>query len=398
MMKHFGLIVMGACAVVALLGPGLAAPEPAVPCSPAAPCVTTVMTGLDNPRDLAFGPKGALYVTEAGHGGDGPCAVGELDLRVCYGPTGAVSRLLHGVQERFATGLPSAAINDPRFPNRLGQAASGPQGLSFHGGKAYVAIGLRQDPAFRAEAPEFAGLGRLVRLDKKGDWKFVADVAAYEAEANPDGDSVASNPYGVLAEPGSRLVVDASANALFRVAANGEVSTVAAFLLGTRAGRPPTTESVPTSIAVGPDGAYYVGELTGVPNATWPAGVYRVVPGEAPQVPPHLDGFKMILDIAFDDEGNLYVVEFGTVPGTTFLRSGDLIQVAPDHTRTPVVIGLEQPTSVAVGPDGSLYVSIRGNTRGALGEVLRIDRGDDDEADDDDDDDGDGDGDDDDEG
>ena len=54
-----------------------------------------VMSGLDNPRGLAFGPQGALYVAEAGRGGPGPCIV----LRgapQCYGPTGAVSRLWHG--------------------------------------------------------------------------------------------------------------------------------------------------------------------------------------------------------------------------------------------------------------------------------------------------------------
>jgi hypothetical protein len=72
----------------------------------AAASVTTVMTGLDNPRGLAVGPEGALYVAEAGRGGPGPCVV----LRgtpQCYGPTGAASRLWHGVQERIATGLPS---------------------------------------------------------------------------------------------------------------------------------------------------------------------------------------------------------------------------------------------------------------------------------------------------
>ena len=32
-----------------------------------------VMSGLDNPRGLAIGPLGALYVAEAGRGGAGPC-------------------------------------------------------------------------------------------------------------------------------------------------------------------------------------------------------------------------------------------------------------------------------------------------------------------------------------
>src|ERR1043166_8121120 len=68
--------------------------------APAARTTTTtvVMTGLVNPRGLAIGPEGAIYVVEAGHGGTGPCAV----LRgnsYCLGPSGAVSRLFHGEQE-----------------------------------------------------------------------------------------------------------------------------------------------------------------------------------------------------------------------------------------------------------------------------------------------------------
>ena len=33
--------------------------------------VSVVMSGLDSPRGLAFGPEGALYVTEAGRGAVG---------------------------------------------------------------------------------------------------------------------------------------------------------------------------------------------------------------------------------------------------------------------------------------------------------------------------------------
>ena len=48
-------------------------PEPARVRKPASsgPSVTTYATGLTNPRGLAFGPDGNLYVAEAGVGGDG---------------------------------------------------------------------------------------------------------------------------------------------------------------------------------------------------------------------------------------------------------------------------------------------------------------------------------------
>jgi len=98
--------------------------------------VEVVMSGLDSPRGLAFGPQGALYVAEAGRGGaglDNPfCFSGPFGGTRCYGPTGAVSRLWHGVQERVAPGLPSHA-------NPNGNRADGPHDISLLGvGTAYV--------------------------------------------------------------------------------------------------------------------------------------------------------------------------------------------------------------------------------------------------------------------
>jgi hypothetical protein len=38
-------------------------------------------------------------------------------------------------------------------------------------------------------------------------------------------------------------------------------------------------EAVPTAVAVGPDGAYYVSELTGFPFSKGAARIWRVAPG-----------------------------------------------------------------------------------------------------------------------
>ena len=76
--------------------------------SPAsAQTITTVMSGLDSPRGLAFGPEGGLYVTEAGEGiATGPCAAVAAGSN-CYSETGKITRLYRGKQERIVTGLPS---------------------------------------------------------------------------------------------------------------------------------------------------------------------------------------------------------------------------------------------------------------------------------------------------
>ena len=209
-----------------------------------------------------------------------------------------------------------------------------------------------------------------MHVSASGGWRPIADVAAYEFAANPAGGPLDSNPYGLVAEPGSRVVADAGANALLRVAANGTISTLA--VLPTRVNPtpigPPFIESVPTAVAVGPDGAYYVSELTGVPFAAGLANIYRVVPGQAPTVA--WSGFTTVIDIAFGPDGSLYVLEHSTGP-VFFALPGRLIKVAPDGTRTTVIDGLTRPGSVAVGPDGSLYVSNRSTSIGT-GEVLRI--------------------------
>jgi len=344
------------------------------------PQMVPVASGLDNPRGLAFGPEGALYVTEAGRGTTDPnpdpatCFDGP-EGPVCYGATGAVTRILNGQQERIASGLPSLAN-----PAEHGDFAIGPQDIAFRGrGNAQVVVGLGANPAVRDADSRLAGLGQLVQLPASGAWRNVADMAAYEADANPDGGEEDSNPYGVLNMAGARLVVDAGANALLRVRANGNISTLAVFpdrlvdappFLGLPPGTQIPMQSVPTSVVMGPDGAYYVGELTGFPFPLDGARIYRVVPGQAPQI--YAEGFTNVIDIAFGQDGSLYVLEFATNSLLSGDPTGALIRINPDGTRDIVAsAGLVFPAGVAVGPDGGLYVSNYGAFAGA-GQVVRI--------------------------
>src|SRR5688572_18805091 len=74
--------------------------------------IEPVIGGLVNPRGLGFGPDGALYVAEAGSGGGGPCYTSGAAVNVCYGPTGAVTRITLGetpAKTRIIQGLPSVA-------------------------------------------------------------------------------------------------------------------------------------------------------------------------------------------------------------------------------------------------------------------------------------------------
>ena len=322
----------------------------------AAPTVEVVMRGLDNPRGLAFGPEGGLYVVEAGRGGTGPCQTLRGMLQ-CYGATGAVTRLWGGKQERVVTDLPSQV--DP-----AGQSV-GAQDISFQGrGGAYITVGFGGNPALRGNfGPDGSLFGSLVHAPASGKWKVIADVSAHETRSNPAGGPIDSNPFGVVAEPGGRVVTDAGGNDLLRIAANGAISTLAVFPRTAR-----NLDSVPTGLTVGPDGNYYVGELTGAPFHAGDARIYRVVPGSAPAI--ILTGFKAVLDVSFGPDGSLYVVEFAG--GATGLGlPGRLIRVLPDLTREVVLDGLDHPTSVIVDDDGTIYVTNRGVSIGN-GEVLKI--------------------------
>src|SRR5512145_2779530 len=92
----------------------------------AQPNVTVVMSGLDNPRGLAFGPEGALYVAQAGRGGNGTCVINGAGEEVCFGLTGKISRIWRGQLEDLITGLPSLAAEG-------GNGASGPVDVTFQG-------------------------------------------------------------------------------------------------------------------------------------------------------------------------------------------------------------------------------------------------------------------------
>ena len=172
-----------------------------------------------------------------------------------------------------------------------------------------------------------------------GNVTQVADLGAFEADVNPDGGDVDSNPFKVAALPGRRaLVADAAANALLIVSRSGEVDWVATLpeqLVSTRNGkrlvgcpdplegwefmcdlpREIPAQPVATSIAVGPDGAYYVGELKGVPAPRNRSRIWRIEPGTLHAECPSPDctvvgrGFTSIVDLGFTRGGELIVSE-----------------------------------------------------------------------------------------
>ncbi len=340
-----------------------------------AAALKVIASGLDNPRRITFGPDGALYVAEAGTGGPDPVIQGpELGVTLGFGLTGAITRVQQdGIQERVVSGLPSLALTPPGTipPQTVGaqSAAVGPHDVGFdQKGNAYVLTGY----ASTANQKDILGsagvdVGRLLsfNVNSDGSWNrntdFTIDLLANRELYNPyaDGDYL-NNPYDLEVLGNNFVIADPGGNNFFTADLTGKVSLGARFSPFSVNGV--SVESVPTAITVGPDGAYYVGELTGSPYPEGGARVYRVLPGGEPEV--YADGFTQIAGLDFDDEGKLYVLEYSVNsiinPNADLL--GSLTQISPDGTRKTLIgagEGLVAPNGLTIGSDKAIYISNR---------------------------------------
>lgn len=344
--------------------------------SPPPPVITVLATDLHNPRGLNFAPNGFLYVAEAGGNGTASTDCGAMGdgQTKCSANTGSVTRidLESGEWTRVLNDLPSLIS-----PNGTANGATGPHDISFNGlGNGYITIGLGGDPNNRERYFGSAGenYGLLTRSNPSGKVRATSDIAGYENENNPDGFVPDSNPYGVLTLSGRVVIADAGGNDLIQVAANGDISTLAVFPRVSRPSPPgpPSVQAVPTSVAMGPDGYLYVGQLTGGPFTVGIANVYRVpARGGTPEVA--YSGFTNIIDVTFGPDGSLYVLEIARNAIPDFGGGGRLVRITPDGTRTNIISGMPlfAPGGVAVGKDGAIYVTV-GSITPAAGAVLKI--------------------------
>jgi hypothetical protein len=293
---------------------------------------------------------------------------------VQFGASGAVSRYLGGVQERVVTGLPSLA---PQTGPTPGGGATGLHDLGFLGGDLYGVIGLGGDPANAATlSADSSSFAHLVKLPLGGAPENIADIAAFETLNNPDGGLPDTNPYGLLITPTGFVVADAGANALLTVTPGGDVSTLTVFpeQANPLPFGPPFFQAVPTTVTLGPDNLYYVGNLTGGPFPEGLATVWAIDPATGDIVRTELD-FTTIIDLDFTSDGDLLVLQLTThgLASATGPGPGQLIRI--DSTtgirETLIDDPLFFPGGLLVGPDDTIYVSNLGVAAGQ-GEVWQI--------------------------
>lgn len=353
-----------------------------------------IADGLNNARGLTFDSDGNLYVTEAGLGGKEACIPSPNNQgNLCYGTTGAVTKIENGTTKRILTELPSLALSD-------GTGAAGPNDIKFDAlGKPYVLVGYAADPSLRGALGN-TDLGKIIAPNfETNSWTTVADLANYELANNPDGGDLASNPLAFLIDGKRAIAVDAGANDLLGVGTDGSDLEAIAVLPqqiltnpifppsdaqpfdpaqvpspGNFGNAPPSgfpVQATPTGVTKGPDGAYYVSIFTGFPFPEGGAKIYRVGAGGAPTI--YADNFTQLTNLTFDPQGNLYALQYANQSAWKGNFDGSIIKIATDGTKTTVFSGngLEAPSSLTIGPDGGIYVTNRSDRPGQ-GQILRI--------------------------
>jgi hypothetical protein len=236
----------------------------------------------------------------------------------------------------------------------------------------------------------------LYRVDGDGDATEIADLWAFEEKFNPSTD-LNSNPFDVEnLGGGEALVVDAGGNTLLKVDKHGKVKLVAVFpeelvstanvkdIVGCSPGPPdicglPETipaQPTPTSVAIGPDGAYYVGELKGFPAPLGESRVWRIAPnarnaecpvGRSPLCSVVLDGFTSIIDMTFGPDGRLYVAQLDDASWFALGAEGGSVHACTLATGVceEIVSGIPMLTSITFRGDdlwGVVFALVPGFT------------------------------------
>lgn len=247
-------------------------------------------------------------------------------------------------------------------------------------------------------------IGQGLYRVSNGNSQFIANLFDFDAANNPDGGEIGSNPYSVVSVNGNTaLITDAGANDLLRVDRQGNVELVAVFpselvstsnvqsLIGCPnpapiCDLPPMipAEAVPTAVAIGPDGYYYVGELKGFPAPIGESNIWKIAPdtngamcGSDPDCIKAFDGgFTSIIDMIFGDDGRLYVAELDAQSWFSLEvggSQGGVIKSCDVNTMecTTIATGIPMLTAIEFDENGSLWATRNALIPG-LAEVFKV--------------------------
>jgi len=328
--------------------------------------ISVYASGLEGPRGLKFGPDGALYVAEAGHGGlnstIGQCPqVGPPVGPYHGGQTARISKITGpGQRSTVVDGLPSGISSLPSGDTE------GVADVAFVGNNLFAVLAGGGCSHGNRSMPN-----GVIRVDThNGSWQYVDDLSAFFAlnpVANPDpGDfEPDGTPFTMTVHDGHFFVAEANHEQILKVNPGGHTERI----LDLSATHAPGEWIGPTAITFH-EGSFYFGTLNTFPIQPGAASVYRI--SETGDILGAMAGFTTVTGLAFDAKGRLYVLEMSAAPGFPSPGAGKIVRVNVSGQIDDFVTGLVVPTGLTMGPDGALYVSNFGAAPPGLGQILRI--------------------------
>ena len=349
-----------------------------------------VADDLINPRYVAIADDGALYVTEAGNGGEEELSPAEEEVEDVVGSpvaeamedatpaegegeegpplgsrgySGQVTVVTpDGGQSVLADGLPSY------------EEGVGPTGIALGDGVVWVANG---GAAVAIGADPLENENSVVSIDAAtGEVALVAELGSFEEANNPDGTDVNPNLYGMdLGADGQLYVADAGGNTVYQV----DPTTGEFVLLGIVPGpggaeATPTAEEalqpVPTGLDVAADGNVYVITL----GALVPEAAQVLIAQADGTFVQAASDLTTGVGVALGPDGALYASQLTAGFAGEQPEPGNVVRIGADGEAEPVLEDLPFPHGITFDADGNLYVVVYSTSFGppmSLGQVWR---------------------------